>query len=124
MTYLDTHVVVWLFAMDIERISQRARQVIEDDDLVISPMVVLELEYLYEVGRLTVKANTILAQLKKDIGLDVSQVNFSTIIQQALDVDWTRDAFDRIIVAEAAANAAPLISKDRSILKNYANAVW
>jgi len=38
--------------------------------------------------------------------------------------DWTRDPFDRIIVGNAAAENAVLITKDNSILEHYEHAVW
>jgi len=48
MTYLDTHVILWLFARKGEGLSVRALTLIESEtELVISPMVLLELEYLH-----------------------------------------------------------------------------
>lgn len=41
-----------------------------------------------------------------------------------LDLSWTRDPFDRIIVAPASLNHNILVTKDQSILKNYENAKW
>jgi PIN domain nuclease of toxin-antitoxin system len=51
--HLDTHVVAWLFAGRLDLLSEPARSVIEAEDLVISPMVILELEYLFEINRTT-----------------------------------------------------------------------
>ncbi len=34
------------------------------------------------------------------------------------------DSFDRVIVAQAEANAAPLVTKDLTIRQHYARAVW
>ena len=49
--YLDTHVVIWLYQKDEQRISRLARELIESSDLLVSPMVLLELEYLFETGQ-------------------------------------------------------------------------
>jgi len=47
------------------------------------------------------------------------------VVNKALDVTWTEDPFDRLIVANAQANhQAKLITRDRSIRKNYPRAVW
>ncbi len=46
--YLDTHVVVWLFSGRTELLSSRAVNAIENHDLLISPIVSLELQYLYK----------------------------------------------------------------------------
>ena len=37
--YLDTHVVIWLYQKDEQRISRLARELIESSDLLVSPMV-------------------------------------------------------------------------------------
>jgi PIN domain nuclease of toxin-antitoxin system len=42
--YLDTHVVVWLYAGDLELLPQEVRELLEGEELVISPMVELELQ--------------------------------------------------------------------------------
>jgi PIN domain nuclease of toxin-antitoxin system len=58
MIYLDTHVILWLFARKGDGLSVRAMKLIESDtELTISPMVLLELEYLHEVGRTTLGSN-------------------------------------------------------------------
>ena len=54
MIYLDTHVVLWLYLRRGEALSERARHSIEyEPEILISPMVLLELDYLHEVGRTT-----------------------------------------------------------------------
>jgi PIN domain nuclease of toxin-antitoxin system len=52
MIYLDTHVVVWLYAGDAAVFSPGAKQAINSSPLSVSPVVRLELTYLYEIGRL------------------------------------------------------------------------
>lgn len=59
MIYLDTHVVIWLYIGDSTRFSETAKKAIEEHDLLISPLVTLELTYLYEIGRLLVQSNQI-----------------------------------------------------------------
>jgi PIN domain nuclease of toxin-antitoxin system len=43
---------------------------------------------------------------------------------QAIHLDFARDPFDRIIVADASINNSYLISKDKIIKKHYKNTVW
>ena len=52
IAYLDTNVVVWLAQGNLTRISPKAQRVLEETALLISPMVLIELEYLYEVNRI------------------------------------------------------------------------
>lgn len=124
--YLDTHVVVWLAGGNLERISSAARGAIEAaDDLRMAPMVMLELEYLYERGRILLPARDVLRKLEHEIALRVCDLPFPLVAEAALDEKWTRDSFDRMIVAQAKANGlAPLISADEEIRKHYLRAIW
>ena len=124
MMYLDTHAVVWLYESKVERFTQKAQQLLEKHELFISPMVELELAYLHEIKRLTVKPNMILDELQKSIYLAVSEHSLASIIKNATKLCWTRDPFDRVIVAEALLDDALLLTKDHAILKHYSQAVW
>lgn len=124
MIFLDTHVVVWLYHKDKERFSDLALQLLESDDLRISPAVALELEYLYEIGRLTERSRPILTALERTIQLKEDQAAFSAVIESSLDASWTRDPFDRLIVSHASIYDAPLLSKDRIIRERYRHARW
>ena len=72
MIRLDTHVVVWLFAGDVERLSELARTLVESQPAVIPPIVQLELTHLYETGRLTLGGADIVGDLRDRIGLQLS----------------------------------------------------
>src|SRR4029453_15948068 len=69
LIYADTHVVAWLYAGRPDLIPPRARRLIEDNTLLVSPMVALELEYLFATGRTSEPARTVLQALSRDIGL-------------------------------------------------------
>ena len=77
----------------------------------IAQIVRLELQYLYEIKRITENADEIINDLSDKIGLQMCGKNFAAIINGALKVWWTRDPFDRIIVANAALNQNALITK-------------
>ena len=124
MIYLDTHVVVWLYAGTIKKLSEQARYLINSNEVLISPVVRLELQYLFEIQRITDEAKLIVSDLSDRIGLKICDKNFNTIISSALDYSWTRDPFDRIIVANADINHNILITKDQNILNNYKRAMW
>lgn len=124
MIYLDTHVVVWLYAGELARLSQPAKELINDNEIAISPIVRLELQYLYEIQRITVEADDIVFDLSDRIGLKICDKNFNTIISGAFGFSWTRDPFDRIIVSNASINNNNLVTKDQNILEHYENAMW
>jgi len=122
--YLDTHVVVWLYAGKTELLSETAVEYIENNDLCISPIVYLELKFLYEISRIKVAPAEILENLSASVGLYICDKKFFQVINESISLDWTRDPFDRIIVANAIANDAVLITKDTRILENYLKASW
>ncbi|MDY6862845.1 MAG: PIN domain-containing protein [Thermodesulfobacteriota bacterium] len=124
MIYLDTHVVVWLYAGKVEKLSEQAKGLINDHEVFVSPVVRLELQYLFEIQRIADEANEIVFDLSDRIGLKICEKSFNTIVSGALDFSWTRDPFDRIIVANAAVNRNVLVTKDQNILKNYGKAMW
>ncbi len=98
--FLDTHVVVWLYAGIEEKLSKIAVQQIENNELLISHMVRLELQYLFELGRITKNPAIITTSLEKSIGLKISEMNAERVFNCAIDDSWTRDVFDRLITAE------------------------
>jgi PIN domain nuclease of toxin-antitoxin system len=53
--YLDTPIAVWLDDGLVERLSTEAKRQIENNDLLVSPMVLLELRYLFDRQRVGVK---------------------------------------------------------------------
>ena len=124
MIYLDTHVAVWLYQGEIDLISQAAQELIEADEILLSPAVQLELEYLYDCKRTLSDARKIVEVLERDFGAKVCDLPFPDVVSTALEAKWTRDPFDRLIVAQARINSSPLLTKDRVIRKHYSGAVW
>lgn len=124
MTFLDTHAVVFLFERRLSAFGAASRHRVEQDTLACSPMVRLELTLLREIGRLTVDAHDILDGLAVDVGLTVVSDSMDPVALRACALSWTRDPFDRVIVAQAALWNAPLVTRDRTIAANYPLAVW
>jgi len=124
LIYLDTHVVVWLYAGNTDSLSESTLNLIRENDLGISPAVILELGYLHEIGRVTVSGREIISDLFRRIGLATCQKKFPDIIANALSMTWTRDPFDRIITGHASLDNSILLTKDRTILANYSHARW
>ena len=124
MIHLDTHVVAWLYGGRQDLLSRAARELIESEDLAISPLVTLELEYLYEVGKTTEAGRPAINDLATRIGLRTSTTPFEQVVNEALRHSWTRDPFDRLIVSQAIVEGTRLLTKDRIIHKNFADAVW
>jgi PIN domain nuclease of toxin-antitoxin system len=124
MIYLDTHAVVWLYAGETTRFPDKARAAIDMQDLRVSPMVRLELHYLYETERISVRPDEVLARLTADLGLATCDHPFDAVVAKAGSLSWTRDPFDRIITAQAALHKSHLVTKDRTIRAHYRHCLW
>ena len=124
MIYLDTHVVVWLYAGRTDLLSALAVERIESEDLYVSPIVQLELTFLQEIDRLSVESARIIETLSQQIGLSLCDMPFANVILESIGQKWTRDPFDRLITAQAIARNAQLLTKDRHILENCPFAIW
>jgi PIN domain nuclease of toxin-antitoxin system len=122
--YLDTHVLVRLYQGEIKKLTDTVRREIERHDLLVSPAAILELEYLHEIGRLQTGALKLMGALASDLRAKVCGIPFQQIVEQALKEKWSRDPFDRLIVAHAKAGGAALITKDENIRRYYSRAVW
>jgi PIN domain nuclease of toxin-antitoxin system len=122
--YLDTHVLVHLYLAQLERLSPAARRAIEGNELLASPAAVLELEFLHEIGRLRPPASKVMDALGAELGVRVCDLSFRAVVEHALREGWGRDPFDRLIVANAKARRAPLVTKDEKIQRHYPRAVW
>jgi PIN domain nuclease of toxin-antitoxin system len=125
IAYLDTDTLVRLALGRPRLISREASKLIQRAELRLSPMVLVELEYLYEIGRLKVRSRDIHIKAEHELGLKLCELPFAAVASAAIDEKWTRDVFDRIIVANARVNGlALLISADEKVQKNYPRTVW
>lgn len=125
MIYLDTHAVVWLFLGRLDLMPKRVLERIDRaDDLRVSPMVALELDLMHEIGRTKGPGRAVIADLGARAGLRVCDLPFAAVAAAATELDWTRDPFDRLIVAQAMTARATLLTRDRHIRRHAAVASW
>lgn len=124
MMFIDTHIFIWLYAGLREKFSDEMAALLDSHDIRISPIVMLETQYLYEIKRITCSAKEIYEDLHLRIGVTINNDDFSLVIQNSLLLEWTRDPFDRIIAAHAMALSLPLMTADEIILKNCPAAIW
>ncbi|MGH3851157.1 MAG: type II toxin-antitoxin system VapC family toxin [Pseudonocardiaceae bacterium] len=124
LIYLDTHVVAWLYMPRLDLLSETARSLIDEAELLISPAVRLELAYLAEIGRLKAGPNDVVQSLHAQLGLGVCTVDFAAVVDAALSLSWTRDPFDRLIVGHSIAGGHDLLTADATIRREAPNAIW
>lgn len=125
MIYLDTHVTIWLRDGQVGKLPRRVRERLDrDEELRISPMVVVEIDVLREIGRIDEGSAAIIGVLSRGLGLRVCDLPFPAVAAAAAHLAWTRDPFDRLIVAQAVVAQAPLVTRDRTIHRHSAVAYW
>eukprot|EP01030_Chromulinospumella_sphaerica_P019727 gene19727-19625_t len=77
--HLDTNAVIWLVKAEHHRLSNMARQALRQEPPAVSPIVVLELQLLHDIGRVPVSPETALEYLKAEFDLAISHTGFDRI---------------------------------------------
>lgn len=116
--------VGWLYEGAERRIPRKIRELVESSEPFISPVVELELTYLYEVGRVTEPSGAPLAALRRSIGLEIADLSLAALTHAAVPLSWTRDPFDRLIAAHAIVADVPLVTADETIREHLPLAAW
>lgn len=124
MVQIDTCVAIWLYEGKNARLSPPVIELIENQLCQFSPMVRMELQYMFEIGRNGSDAATVVDVMRNQFGIEEAHTDFSLVAQAATAIAWTRDPFDRLIAAQAICDNAVLVTKDRSIRKHCPNALW
>ena len=124
IVHLDTHVLVWAALQKHEHLSKGVIDHINNSVLIISPIVILELRFLIEAGKIEGNHFKIIEKFQALTGLEIAKDPFESVVKESLHLSWTRDPFDRLIVAQAAISKSRLLTKDREIRRHYSRAVW
>ena len=90
----------------------------------MSPMVILEIDFMREIGRVYESGEQMFRELANRSGLAISETSFAEVVSEASALSWTKDPFDRVIVAGAAVHDATLVTRDPHIHDHYEHAVW
>lgn len=122
--FLDTHAAVALAEGRVEVFGPAAADLLERSTLLVSPVLRLELAFLHEIGRTKVAPDEILGHLAGTAGVVQSDDPIQAVVMHAMGLTWTRDPFDRLLVATALLHQAPLITRDGTIHEHFGGAVW
>jgi PIN domain nuclease of toxin-antitoxin system len=114
---LDTHFVIWIVTR-----SRRLRNypwLTHYQPWGVSPISLLEIQMLAEVGRLEINNPRFSREIMSDPRFEFDDVPFTTLIQRSLELSWTRDPFDRMIAAQSLCRVSPLCTVDAAMLKYH-----
>jgi PIN domain nuclease of toxin-antitoxin system len=111
---LDTNALIWL-----EQGHARSRVLLDlERQLYVSPATLLELQFLIDVGRIRLRGGT-LERLANDDRWLVDDPPAAAWFNQAHDLSWTRDPFDRLLVAHARLRGWRFATADTALLKRF-----
>ncbi len=111
MILLDTNALIWLLQRH-----PRARALEARARLHISPASLLELQLLAESGRLRLRETVTIATVAADPRVLLDEPPAGRWFEQATEVGWTRDPFDRLLVAHARVRGWKLATGDTQML--------
>jgi PIN domain nuclease of toxin-antitoxin system len=107
---LDTNALIWL-----EQGRPRARA-LSGRRLYISPASLLELQFLLEAGRIRLRVAGVSDIASHHLWL-LDDPPATAWFDAALDLSWTRDPFDRLLVAHARLRGWQLATADARLLE-------
>ena len=111
MILLDTNALIWL-----EQGHPRARALRgKSARLYASPASLLELQFLCETGRVRLRSGTI-SDLAHDGRWLLDDPPASAWFDRACDYAWTRDPFDRLLMAHATLRGWRLATGDAALI--------
>jgi PIN domain nuclease of toxin-antitoxin system len=120
---LDTHAVIW-FTEDAPQLSTSAAAAIEDpaNDILLSAVVAWEIAIKRGVGKLSVANNYV------DVMLAAGSRELPVVIAHAQKVEdlppHHSDPFDRLLVAQAMAEDAAIVTNDPRIRRYDVSVLW
>lgn len=114
MILLDTNAVLFLLAAHPRAAPLRAHA----GRLRFSPVVLMEMQFLQEIGRGKFTTDNPVDAVARDARWEVDDPPLAAVVRHTLDLRWTRDPFDRLVAAHALFRNWRLATSDRSLLDN------
>ena len=110
---LDTHVVLWSLLAP-KRLSARARELIDDSEVLVSAATMWEIGIKTAIGRLDCDPRQILDAIQP-AGFDSLAISGQHAVIAAALPRLHADPFDRMLVAQAQAESALLVTRDTAL---------
>jgi PIN domain nuclease of toxin-antitoxin system len=110
---LDTNALIWLLQGH-----RRARLLAKHPRLQMSPASLFELQLLVEAGRLALPRDRTVSAVVQDPRWRLDEPPAGAWFEIACELSWTRDPFDRLLVAHARLRGWKLATGD-SVLHEH-----
>jgi|SRR5271157_6109674 len=123
---IDTHTLVW-WMVDSSRLSRRASDILSDlsNRVLISAVVAWELAIKVNAGK--IHPPTLISLLEGALAQQVFAelpISLEHAVRAGLLPLHHRDPFDRLLVAQAQAMGAPILSADRALDAYDVRRIW
>ncbi|MEO8077281.1 MAG: PIN domain-containing protein [Acidobacteriota bacterium] len=115
MILLDTHAVIWL-----AQGHRRAKALERFARVYLSPVSILEIQFLTEIGRVRLSGGLSPVALVDDERWRLDEPLSATWFAAACEMSWTRDPFDRLLAAHARMRGWKLATADHVLLDHLA----
>jgi PIN domain nuclease of toxin-antitoxin system len=107
---LDTHVVLWWLADDVELADEVKDRLDREQDVRVSAATIWEIAIKQALGKITAPAD--LAERVRDTGFRELPVGFTHAMAAGRLPPIHRDPFDRMLVAQARCERLTLVTRD------------
>jgi YD repeat-containing protein len=114
---LDTHFLLWLLTA-----SRRLKDypwLLKYQPWGISPVSLLEIQFLSEIGRVEAQLPELSELLAQDPRFCMDDLPLIDLVRAGIALTWTRDPFDRLICAHSQARRLSLCTADDRIIQNH-----
>jgi PIN domain nuclease of toxin-antitoxin system len=125
IAYLDTHTAVRVRESGFKKLGKKATIALERAaEVRMSPAAVFELQILREIGKINRSPEEYLSTLADTFPFCVCDLHFADVVEAAASLSWTRDPFDRLIVAQTIVGRGELVTIDGHIRKHFSKTIW
>jgi len=114
---LDTHFLIWL-TMGSARLDEFP-WLDRYHPWGISPVSLLEIQFLAEVGRIGIRNPGFTETVTGDQRFLLDEAPLQPLVRHAIELTWTRDPFDRLLAAHSSVRRIPLCTLDSVIRKHH-----
>jgi len=124
---LDTHVFIW-WDSEPAKLSKKALALCSDpgNTLLLSVASAWEMQIKMQLGKmkLAFPLQDIIREQQKDNGVQVIPVELEHVLALQSLPSHHKDPFDRLLIAQARAESAVLVTKDKTFSKYQIDLAW
>jgi PIN domain nuclease of toxin-antitoxin system len=119
----DTHPLIWWLLAPVKLAALANKCFDTAAHIYVPSITLLEIQYLNEINRIELDVQDVLAYISQNAQFEVVPFDGGVLLR-SIELQATRDPFDRIIAGTALYWQCPLITKDRWMREHIENTVW